>query len=158
MTNNRIVFLDYLRAIACFMVIMVHACELFYFDLSGISFKSEADRWWIPLIDSAIRSCVPLFVMASSYLLLSLKDDNVLHFFRRRFVRVLVPFLVWAFLYTVLPLVWGGYTWSESVDRMILLLYNFPINAIHLWFIYMLIGLVLIYAHIVAMAQTGKPS
>lgn len=45
METKRIVFLDYLRAIACFMVILVHVCEAFYFNLDGISFSSNADRW-----------------------------------------------------------------------------------------------------------------
>mgnify|MGYP000245061257 CR=1 FL=1 len=66
METKRIVFLDYLRAIACFMVILVHVCEAFYFNLDGISFSSNADRWWISFIDSFLRPCVPLFIMASA--------------------------------------------------------------------------------------------
>ena len=72
METKRIVFLDYLRAIACFMVILVHVCEAFYFNLDGISFSSNADRWWISFIDSSLRPCVPLFIMASAYLLVPL--------------------------------------------------------------------------------------
>ena len=30
--GKRIVFLDYMRVIACFMVIMVHSCEFFFID------------------------------------------------------------------------------------------------------------------------------
>ena len=33
--NKRIVFLDYLRVVACFMVMVVHACECFYFGGDG---------------------------------------------------------------------------------------------------------------------------
>ena len=34
--NERIAFIDYLRAIACFMVMAVHACEPFYLVLFAI--------------------------------------------------------------------------------------------------------------------------
>ena len=90
METKRIVFLDYLRAIACFMVILVHVCEAFYFNLDGISFSSNADRWWISFIDSSLRPCVPLFIMASAYLLVPLKDSTPV-FFKRRFTVCAFP-------------------------------------------------------------------
>ena len=88
METKRIVFLDYLRAIACFMVILVHVCEAFYFNLDGISFSSNADRWWISFIDSSLRPCVPLFIMASAYLLVPLKDSTPVFFKRLRYIYI----------------------------------------------------------------------
>ena len=131
--------MDYLRAIACFMVILVHVCEAFYFNLDGISFSSNADRWWISFIDSSLRPCVPLFIMASAYLLVPLKDSTPV-FFKRRFTRVCIPFIVWGLLYAFLPLLWGGHGWDGAKTHLLTFLYNFPSNAIHLWFVYMLIG------------------
>ncbi|WP_417127106.1 acyltransferase [Paraprevotella clara] len=139
METKRIVFLDYLRAIACFMVILVHVCEAFYFNLDGISFSCNADRWWISFIDSSLRPCVPLFIMASAYLLVPLKDSTPV-FFKRRFTRVCIPFVVWGLLYAFLPLLWGGHGWDGAKTHLLTFLYNFPSNAIHLWFVYMLIG------------------
>ena len=40
---ERIVFLDYLRVIACFMVIMVHSCEFFFIDGDSIGIRSVSD-------------------------------------------------------------------------------------------------------------------
>lgn len=142
MKTERIVFLDYLRAVACFMVIMVHTCEAFYFNLDGINFVNNADRLWVSFVDSALRPCVPLFVMASAYLLIPLKD-NTLNFFKRRFTRVLIPFIVWSIIYALLPMSWGEISWNESKVLLTTFLYNFSSNAIHLWFIYMLIGIYL---------------
>ena len=73
---ERIVFLDYLRVIACFMVIMVHSCEFFFIDGDSIGIRSVSDGFWVSVIDSAFRSSVPLFVMASSYLLLPLTTSS----------------------------------------------------------------------------------
>ena len=90
--TTRIVFLDYLRVLACLMVIATHSCDSFYIGPGGVwQCASESDRLWISIIDSIMRAAVPLFVMTSSYLLLPLKDDNTT-FFKRRFIRVLVPF------------------------------------------------------------------
>ena len=90
--NERIVFLDYLRVIACFMVMIVHACEQFYFGADGgLLFASSGDAFWTTWIDSAVRPCVPLFVIASSYLLFPVTRPTG-EFFRRRLTRVAVPF------------------------------------------------------------------
>ena len=101
-TNEaRVVFLDWLRVIACFMVMVVHACEAFYFNDAGETcFRSPSDARWAVGIDSACRAAVPLFVIASSFLLFPLKRATG-DFFRRRLVRVVVPFLLWSGIYIV---------------------------------------------------------
>ena len=132
--SKRIVFLDWLRVVACFMVMVVHSCEPFYFDADGNTcFLSAGDAFWACWIDSAVRAAVPLFVMASSFLLFPLKRDTGA-FFRRRFVRVLIPFFVWSAVYTV---AWKG-DWVQ-------LAFNFPMaTGGHMWFVPMLCGLYLL--------------
>ena len=71
-TQNRIVFLDYLRVVACFMVMAIHSAEPFYLggeapNITAIA--SRLDMFWITLTECLCRVAVPLFVMASSYLL-----------------------------------------------------------------------------------------
>ena len=84
MERERIVFLDWLRAIACFMVIVVHSCEPFYLGGEGTLIASLSDGLWVTFIDSMFRASVPLFVLASSYLLFPVKTDSRT-FFKRRF-------------------------------------------------------------------------
>lgn len=57
---KRITFLDYMRVMACFMVIMVHSCEFFFIDGAGIGIRSLNDGFWVSVIDSAFRCSVPL--------------------------------------------------------------------------------------------------
>lgn len=132
--KDRIVFLDYLRVIACFMVMVVHACEPFYLGGAGTFIASRWDAAWATAIDSAVRACVPLFVMASAYLLFPVTRPTG-EFFQRRLARVVVPFLVWV----------GIYTWRFDGDWG-KLLFNFPADIIggHLWFVPMLLGLYLL--------------
>ncbi|MBQ4279271.1 MAG: acyltransferase family protein [Rikenellaceae bacterium] len=136
---GRIVYLDFIRVISCLMVVLVHSCEFFYPTiLAGNSF-------WLNLIDSALRACVPLFVMVSSYLLLPLRDHETPGvFYKRRFMRVLIPFLIWSVLYATVPSLWGEFDGAEVRNKLVRLLYNFNMNAGHLWFVYMLIGVYLI--------------
>ena len=62
---KRVVFLDYLRVLACMMVMVVHACELYYFgEDGGVFVASRGDARWLTAFDSAVRASVPLFVMA----------------------------------------------------------------------------------------------
>jgi len=132
--TKRIVFLDYLRVIACLMVMVVHACELYYFGTDGgLRFDSVGDARAAVWIDSAVRACVPLFVMASSYLLFPLTRPTG-EFFRRRFLRVVVPFVLWS----------AVYVWRFD-GRPVDCLFNFPMaTGGHLWFVPMLLGLYLL--------------
>lgn len=131
---KRVVFLDYLRVIACFMVILVHACEQFYFNAEGsFSMATQASGAWAVFVDSFCRAAVPLFVMASAYLLFPVTRPTG-EFFRRRLVRVFVPFALYACAYNW----WFGGKWTS-------LLFNFPAaTGGHLWFVPMLLGLYLL--------------
>ena len=74
--KDRIVFVDYLRVVACFMVMFVHASENFYgADASGLAgnvsmLANEANRFWVAFYDGGIgRVAVPLFMIVSAFLL-----------------------------------------------------------------------------------------
>lgn len=133
--TERIVFLDYLRFIACFMVMTIHACEPFYLGGTEPNVTSIASVWdmlWITITECVCRVCVPLFVIASSYLLFPVNRQTG-EFFRRRLARVAVPFLVWSALYVAFSRHGLG-AWGR-------MLFNFPDEGGHLWFVPMLLGL-----------------
>ncbi|MBR1789142.1 MAG: acyltransferase [Bacteroidaceae bacterium] len=134
-TLHREVWIDWMRVLACLMVMTVHATEPFYLGGEGALILTEADAWWASLFDCTVRACVPLFVVASSYLQFPLRRPTG-EFLRRRAVRVGVPFVVWSVVYA---LMWGGPT--ENLRSLLL---NFNYAAGHLWFVYMLVGLYLL--------------
>ena len=140
--HKRIVFLDYMRAAACLMVIMVHSCEFFFINGSEIGIRSMSDGLWVSIIDSAFRCSVPLFVMISAWLLVPVKGSTAM-FFKRRLSRVVIPFAVWSVLYALLPMLWGSRDSADAIDALMHLAYNFNADSGHLWFVYMLIGLYL---------------
>jgi len=125
------------------MVFTVHAAEIFYSNDYSFSFSSDTARWSVLVFQSLVRSSVPLFLMASAYLLVPLKTDTFT-FFKRRFMRVVVPLLVFLALYAVLPSLWGAQTWAQAWVELRHAYINFPVAGSHLWFVYMLIGIYLI--------------
>lgn len=133
--NNREVWVDWMRVIACFMVMVVHSTEPFYLGGDGAQILTRADMWWSAAFDSMVRMCVPLFIIASSYLQFPLHYSTG-EFFKRRAVRILVPFALWSVVYALY--------WGEPVDNLKSLLLNFNYAAGHLWFVYMLIGVYLV--------------
>ena len=74
MEKERIVFIDWIRVVACFLVMLVHASENFYAaDASGLAgnvsmLASEANRFWVSFYDGFLgRISVPLFMIVSAW-------------------------------------------------------------------------------------------
>ena len=135
MQVEREIWLDWMRVAACLMVMVVHATEPFYLGGDGSLILTQTDAFWASFFDSLVRACVPLFIIASSYLQFPLHYSSE-EFFRRRAVRILVPFVLWTVVYA---LVWGS-----PVQNFKDLLLNFNYAAGHLWFVYMLVGVYLL--------------
>ena len=133
--TQRTVWIDWMRVAACFMVIVVHSTEPFYLGGEGSRILTVADAFWASFFDSFVRACVPLFIVASSYLQFPLHYSSG-EFCRRRAVRILIPFAVWSLIY--------AFVWGEPVYNLKNLLLNFNYAAGHLWFVYMLIGVYLL--------------
>lgn len=148
MEYKRVIWIDWLRVCACFMVMVVHSTEPFYLGGDGALILTRSDAFWAALFDCLVRCCVPLFVVASSYLQFPL-HYGAGEFLRRRAVRILVPFAVWSVFY--------AFWWGEPVENLKGLLLNFNYAAGHLWFVYMLVGLYLIMPLLSPWAQkVGK--
>lgn len=150
--SERIAFVDWIRAIACLMVMLVHASENFYgADSSGLAgnmscLATESNRFWVAFFDGGVgRTAVPLFMTISAFLLVPMKPGmGMREFYRKRFARILPPFIFFSILYCLLPLAWDGMSWEQSVADLKMLPFNFPSMAGHLWFMFPLISLYLI--------------
>lgn len=171
--KDRIIFIDYIRVVACFLVMLVHASETFYGvvtqkaidsipggaeKLAGFQTNTggmagdkavllnEMNRFWVAFFDGGVaRICVPLFIVVSAFLLVPMKDNMSMgQFYKHRFMRIIPPMLIFMVLYSLLPTLWGAQSMSEAMDLLATIPFNFPGNAGHLWFMYPLISLYLI--------------
>ena len=135
MDNKREIWLDWLRVVACFLVMLTHSTEPFYLGGEGALILTHSDAVWVSVLDVLSRAAVVLFVIASSYLQFPLHYTSN-EFFRRRALRILPPFIIWSLVYAIV--------WGEPIQNLKDLLWNFNYAAGHLWFVYMLIGLYLV--------------
>ncbi|MDE5945110.1 MAG: acyltransferase family protein [Rikenella sp.] len=137
--GRHIPWLDLLRVAACLMVVFSHSGDFFVarFDEDRTAFLSGV------LWGSALRACVPLFVMISGVLLLPVRMETGA-FYRRRLGRILWPLAVWSIL---TPLFYWAYGHAEG-EHALYDIASFPINFNYattpLWYLYMLAGLYLI--------------
>ena len=153
MKKEPIAWVDLLRIIACFLVILSHSCDPFVaqFDAKYNEFLAGTS------IGSIVRCCVPLFVMISGVLLLPVKMD-MRSFYSRRAKRILIPAIFWALVLPVayylyltygvaqtvnLNIVMEDHTLAATLQKLYLFVFNFNYDIIPLWYIYMLIGLYL---------------
>ena len=133
--KDREVWVDWMRVVACLMVMTVHSTEPFYIGGEGARILTAMDARWVSMSDTFVRACVPLFVVASSYLQFPLHYSTG-EFLRRRMLRVVVPFAVWTLVYALY--------WGHAGENLSSLLLNFNYAAGHLWFVYMLVGVYLL--------------
>ena len=157
---QRIVWLDTTRLFAMFLLVCCHSADPFNFYAgSGESLASHL--FWGAVWGSALRPCVPLFVMITGALLLPVRQ-NISLFYRHRISRVLWPFIIWSVLYNMFPWFLSilgqgpktlGTFFPYAADTPMTLSYaltkiaeiplNFTPVACHMWYIYLVIGLYL---------------
>lgn len=123
-------FLDIIRVIACFLVILLH--------VAAMRFDNFYPGWNFALFyNSLARMAVPLFFMLSGFLLLNADISSLRRFYLRRYVRILVPFLTVCVFYYFTPL-YRDYGPGQYLEYI----YSHYVDY-HLWYVYALIGLYL---------------
>lgn len=133
---------DNLRVIATIGVIGIHVSS----DYQPESGTIPDYNFWIGnILDSLSRFSVPVFVMLSGALLLP-KADGIQVFWKKRVMRLLLPFLFWSSIYT-LKSFWDGYqegvrlSFGGYLQEMLVQLRDG--SSLHLWYVYMIFGVYL---------------
>ena len=160
--NQHIVWLDVVRFIAMFTVVCCHCTDPFNF-YPGTAPNIGEIKLWGAIYGSVLRPCVPQFVMITGALLLPVRGDAST-FYKKRIPRVFYPFLIWSVLYNLFPWITGllglnpqiildffpyageevmQQSFSVSLEYILMIPFNFSILAVHMWYIYLLIGLYL---------------
>ena len=160
--NQHIVWLDVVRFIAMFTVVCCHCTDPFNF-YPGTAPNIGEIKLWGAIYGSVLRPCVPLFVMITGALLLPVRGDTST-FYKKRIPRVFYPFLIWSVLYNLFPWITGllglnpqiildffpyageevmQQSFSVSLEYILMIPFNFSILAVHMWYMYLLIGLYL---------------
>ena len=132
---------DLLRVIAIYMVVQIHTGEFEYISPTGTVLHT-AGSWAVGWTNSLLRTCVPLFVMISGYFMFPVGDER--RFFKKRFARVLIPFVIWCAVYAFYDYARGLATLRTTLLNIAKIPVNYGTEVGHLWFVYMLMAIYLI--------------
>ena len=154
--EKRIIWLDFVKFIAIFMMIAVHCTD-------NVTPAERSEPWynlWGSFYGSFMRPAIPLFVMVTGALLLPV-EQNISVFYKKRLTRLLVPFIIWSLLYNLFPWITGllglsptvindFFAWAEpdqslssALHHIVMIPFNFSMLAVQMWYVYLLIGLYL---------------
>lgn len=152
-SREHIGWIDLLRVVACFLVVLSHCCDPFVarFDADRGAFLTGV------FTGSFVRACVPLFVMMTGVLLLPVRAE-LGDFYRKRIGRIVVPLIFWSVVLPLLYFVYLNYavstgnplivaddhTLGATLPRIYTFIFNFNYDTTPLWYLYMLVGLYLI--------------
>ena len=136
--NNRIIYLDILRVIACLSVIMRHIS--IHYSVKDIG----STNFWIGnFFEGLARIGVPLFVMISGTLMLDNNKQVSKDILIKHIRKMIIFFVFWSAIYCTVTILEQLLIKHETIDiAQIIML--FIKGYYHLWFIYLIIGLYLI--------------
>ncbi len=155
-TTKRKSWIDLLKVIAVFMMIAVHCTD-------NVTPAERSETWynlWGSIYGSLMRPAIPLFVMVTGVLLLPIKME-ITTFYRKRLMRLVVPFLVWSLLYNLFPWFTGifgfepstindFFAWvapsqelGDALHHIAMIPLTFSYFAVQMWYVFALIGIYL---------------
>ncbi|MFA3213379.1 acyltransferase family protein [Acinetobacter baumannii] len=126
---SKIIWLDYVRAIACCMVILLHTAAEYVL-------KSNNTDWLIAnVVDSFTRVCVPLFFMISGYLFFSNKTVKI-----KNFIKILTALTFYSFIAFIATIL---FHYLQPSSPLTFYFFEKP-SFYHLWYFYPLIAIYLL--------------
>ena len=143
---KRLEALDFTRVIAMLAVVMIHVSSTFIYNESGFMLLGMNLG---SMLNQVTRFAVPLFILISGMSLgISAKGGSAVSFWKRRILKVGIPYVVWFFIYDLYNhgLDVGAYVKEcLAAPRALLRALSMGQSASHLYFIIILIQLYLVY-------------
>lgn len=131
--NNRTPYYDYLRVLSTFAVIILHVAAQNFRKVEIGSFQWDVFNF----TDSAVRWCVPIFVMISGALFLdNNKPLTLKKLYGKNILRIVTAFVFWSVIYATYNVIDG----KDLRDGILI----FVKGNYHLWFLFMIAGLYVI--------------
>lgn len=134
-SSNRMAYLDVLRILAAFSVVMLHSAAQFWYSLD-----LRSTEWIIAnSYDAVFRFGVPVFVMISGALFLNPQYKvDIKHLYKHNILRLVVIYCVWSTAYGLFDCVWLEDIRTLGVKDILREIIE---SRYHLWFLPMLVGI-----------------
>ena len=133
---NRIAYIDRLRVVACFAVILFHIS-----GRCGFTFEiSLENHMTMELFHNLVLWCVPIFVMISGALFLNpSRKINIQKLLTHNVLRIITAFLFWSFVYALY-----NFIGSDDPNRIRGFIIHIIGGHFHMWFLWLIVGVYLL--------------
>lgn len=141
--NKRIIWIELLRIIACFSVVLLHISATHLTDISPFTFQWKS----FLLYNGLTRFAVPTFIMISGLLYLDTsKKISLKKLYKKYILKLSVIYIFWTILYTVLDLLVFNLLENQHSTLIFkdILKYSIQNPKYHLWYIPTLISLLIV--------------
>lgn len=142
MKQRRVIFIDYIRALAILMVIMCHVIDVNCMFWLGYQDMSGARQIILYTLLIFGRCGVPLFLMITGYLLLDrdYSDGKWKSFYLHKWLYLLLVTEIWFAIYEVFAVCVQGkpFVWKDFVLRLLFI--EEPVLS-HAWYLPVILGL-----------------
>ncbi|WP_413668270.1 acyltransferase [Mucilaginibacter sp. Mucisp86] len=139
--HQNINWINNLRLITMFAVVVLHTASPLLFRVKGVPIND-----WLAadIYNAVVRFSVPVFVMITGALLLQ-REYELKDFLKKRFGRLIPPFIFWSLIYI------GYKLYNEEIELSDNIWLNIKLvlqqlqtgSYYHLWYVYLLMGLYL---------------
>ena len=137
--------INFIRAIACLCVVMVHVTAGYYYE------NDKTFDMITQFFNQITRYGTPAFAIISGFLLnnqLINKRFKMHSFLKSRLTKIVIPFVIWSFIYLILKTIYGYYSFpSWNIVEIKEFIYFFSIGKAHyhLYFISVVIQFYIIF-------------
>ena len=132
--SERIIYYDFIRTFAIFGVVACHCFGALVVNVDIFNTK----LWYYSLLLNSLRSMsVDLFIVLSGALLIT-KKESIKVFIKKRFNRVVIPYIFWVLIFLIVEITFWHYTDSFQFISQTLSL-NPTGSAAVFWFVHMIL-------------------
>lgn len=96
-SENRIIYLDRLRILASFLVVIIHISALFFYN-----YTVDSSTWMLSTFFNCMaRTAVPLFIFISGAIYLGTNKNITIKKLLYNIIRIIIIFILWDFIYAL---------------------------------------------------------
>ena len=136
-SGDRIFYLDQLRALAIIGVIGIHVAPYFLNSITGASFLFISEF------------AIPIFLMLSGILLLN-KEYSLREFFKKRYPRIIIPFLFWGCIYIIFAILFQNklvhfFSLETALPFIVKMFLGIKGYLPHFWYVWLILSVYLFF-------------
>lgn len=143
--TNRIIYYDFLKILATFAVVLLHAAALKWGNVEETSYEWKIMNFY----DAIVRWAVPIFVMVSGALFLEPNHQvNIKKLYIKNIFHIITVFLFWSIFYAII-------SWTNGMQLKYAIL-SVVKGYYHQWFLFMIAGLYMLVPLLKKITETRK--